>query len=449
MGKTRDKLITMNYLTNMRNFFCVFFFVYSLISMAQTQIPDDVENLKAYIDRDMPKTIRVCQKDTLGNFALPYPFSVPCIVNGFQNMFYWDTYFTNVGLLLDGNIEQAKNNIDNILAMIDRFGYMPNATNEGMLNRSQPPYASMMVREVYEITYDKAWLSYACKILEKEYNFWMTERITSNGLNRYSNHADKSSLMSFYHYVVGRLGLNPNECNNDEERLVVASHFLAEAESGWDFNPRFDSRCEDFNPIDLNANLYAYEDNFAYFYKEIGIGEYKKWVKAASRRKTLMDKLCLNPEDMLYYDYDYIHNRRSPILSAAIFNTLFVRLAGKKQARAIYRNLGKLECANGVAACANGERIRVYQWDYPNGWAALNYLAIKGLDNYGYKEASYSIAQKYVLSMADIYKRTGNLWEKYNAVSGDIDVKDEYTMPGAFMGWTAGVYIFAFDYCYK
>ena len=277
----------------------------------------------------------------------------------------------------------------------------------------------------------------------------MTELITSNGLNRYSNHADKSSLMSFYYYVAGRLGLNPNECNNDEERLAVASHFLAEAESGWDFNPRFDSRCEDFNPIDLNANLYAYEHNFAYFYKETGIGEYKKWVKAASRRKTLMDKLCLNPEDMFYYDYDYIHNRRSPILSAAIFNTLFVRLAGKKQARAIYRNLGKLECANGVAACADGERIRVYQWDYPNGWAALNYLAIKGLDNYGYKEASYRIAKKYVLSMADIYKRTGNLWEKYNAVSGDIDVKDEYTMPGAFMGWTAGVYIFAFDYCYK
>lgn len=433
----------------MKSFFCIIFSVCSLTSVAQTQIPDNVRNLRAYIDRDMPKTIRVCKNDTLGNFALPYPFSVPCIVNGFQNLFYWDTYFTNVGLLLDGNIEQAKNNIDNILAMIDRFGYMPNATNEGMLNRSQPPYASMMVREVYELTHDKIWLSYACKILEKEYKFWMTERITSNGLNRYSNHADKSSLMSFYYYVAGRLGLNPNECNNDEERLAVASHFLAEAESGWDFNPRFDSKCEDFNPIDLNANLYAYEHNFAYFYKETGIGEYKKWVKAASRRKTLMDKLCLNPEDMLYYDYDYIHNRRSPILSAAIFNTLFVRLAGKKQARAIYRNLGKLECANGVAACADGERIRVYQWDYPNGWAALNYLAIKGLDNYGYKEASYRIAKKYVLSMADIYKRTGNLWEKYNAVSGDIDVKDEYTMPGAFMGWTAGVYIFAFDYCYK
>ena len=109
----------------------------------------------------------------------------------------------------------------------------------------------------------------------------------------------------------------------------------------------------------------------------------------------------------------------------------------------------RLECANGVAACEKGDRRRVYQWDYPNGWAALNYLAIKGLDSYGYRKAARRIAGKYVHSMADIYKRTGNLWEKYNAVSGSTDVKDEYAMPGAFMGWTAGVYIFAFDYYYK
>ena len=418
-------------------------------AFSRAQIPDEAKNLKAYIDRDMPKTVRVCTADTVGNFALPYPFSVPCIVNGFQNMFYWDTYFTNVGLLLDGNAGQAKNNIDNILAMIERFGYMPNATCEGMLNRSQPPYASMMVREVYEATRDKAWLARACKTLEKEYGFWMTRRMTPSGLNRYSNNADKASLMAFYNYIVGRLGLNPAHYTDDEERCAVASHFLAEAESGWDFNPRFDSRCEDHNPVDLNANLYAYERNFAYFYKELGLRGAKNWEKLAARRKALLDEMCLDPRDGLYYDYDYVNRRRSPVLSAAVFSTLFAKLAGKKQARAIYRNLSRLECANGVAACEKGDRRRVYQWDYPNGWAALNYLAIKGLDSYGYRKAARRIAVKYVHSMADIYKRTGNLWEKYNAVSGSTDVKDEYAMPGAFMGWTAGVYIFAFDYYYK
>jgi len=431
----------------MRNFIYILFLI--CIQTVTAQIPTAAKELKAYIDKDMPKTVRVCQKDTLGNIALPYPFSVPCIVNGFQNLFYWDTYFTNVGLLLDGNIEQAKNNVDNILSLIDRFGYMPNASSTGMLNRSQPPYASMMVKEVYDATHDKIWLAHACKILEKEYHFWMTKRITPSGLNRYSNNADKADLMSFYNYVVGRLGLNPNDYHSDEERLTLASHLLAEAESGWDFNPRFDSRCEDFNPVDLNANLYGYEQNFAYFYRETGIKGAGKWRKIAAQRKALMNKLCLNPEDKLFYDYDYVHNRRSSVFSAAVFNTLFVSIASKKQTKIVFQNLNRLECANGVATCEQKERNRTYQWDYPNGWAPLNYLAIKGLDNYGYKKAAFRLAEKYVQSMTRIYKKTGNLWEKYNAVSGDIDVKDEYTMPGAFMGWTAGVYIYAFDYCYK
>ena len=112
-------------------------------------------------------------------------------------------------------------------------------------------------------------------------------------------------------------------------------------------------------------------------------------------------------------------------------------------------NLDRLECMDGLAACEKGHHERAYQWDYPNGWSALIYLAIRGFDNYGYQSAARQIAHKYINSLANIYIKTGNLWEKYNAETGDIDVKNEYAMPGAFMGWTAGVYLYAFDYCYK
>jgi alpha,alpha-trehalase len=37
---------------------------------------------------------------------------------------------------------------------------------------------------------------------------------------------------------------------------------------------------------------------------------------------------------------------------------------------------------------------------------------------------------------------TGDLWEKYNAHVGTIEVQDEYEMP-AMMGWTAGAYLAA------
>ena len=104
----------------------------------------------------------------------------------------------NVVLIIQIESKTGVDNIDNILSLIERFGFMPNASNSDILNRSQPPYASMMVREVYEKTGDKEWLAKACKTLEKEYDFWMTKRITSSGLNHYSNNATNDYLMNFY-----------------------------------------------------------------------------------------------------------------------------------------------------------------------------------------------------------------------------------------------------------
>ena len=79
-------------------------------------------------------------------------------------MYYWDTYFTNIALISDSDFTQARNNVDNILFLIDRYGFMPNGSNVMYLNRSQPPFASMMVRDIYEINKDKKWLASACRI---------------------------------------------------------------------------------------------------------------------------------------------------------------------------------------------------------------------------------------------------------------------------------------------
>ena len=55
----------------------------------------------------MPHTMRECKKDTLGSIALPKPYSVPSLTGVFQqDMFYWDTYFTNIGLILDADFDQ-------------------------------------------------------------------------------------------------------------------------------------------------------------------------------------------------------------------------------------------------------------------------------------------------------------------------------------------------------
>lgn len=408
----------------------------------------EVQEVRTFIKEHIAQTVKECHKDTLGSIALPRPYSVPSLNGCFQqDMFYWDTYFTNIGLLRDDDFEQALNNVDNILYLIGRFGFMPNGSNEIFLNRSQPPFASMMVRDIYERSGDRKWLESACRTLEKEYSFWMTRRSTPTGLNRYSNKSSNEELISFYKYMKSRFNDLP-ELKDIKEIKKISSHLIAEAESGWDFSPRFDFRCEDFNPVDLNANLYLYETNFAYFYEELGKKGADKWLRKAEKRKKLIEKYCYNQEDGCYYDYDFVNDRKSPIYSAAVFNLLWAGAMPEEHAKNLVKNLSRLEYACGVVACERGERKRSYQWDYPNAWASFNVLAIAGLDRYGFTGDACRIARKYVNGITGIYQTTGNLWEKFNAEHGNLDVKNEYDMP-PFMGWTAGAFIYAADYLSK
>jgi alpha,alpha-trehalase len=75
-------------------------------------------------------------------------------------------------------------------------------------------------------------------------------------------------------------------------------------------------------------------------------------------------------------------------------------------------------------------------------------MAMRGLDNYGYKNDARRLAQKYLDSNVRQYGQTGVLWEKYNAVTGNNDAAAEYETPGQFMGWTAGVVLFTIKYLY-
>ena len=407
----------------------------------------DKVKLHRHIMAKMPTTVRSIERDTLNKFGLPRPFSVPCVKGGFQDMFYWDTYFTNAGLLLDGDIWQARNNIENIAAMVERFGYMPNATSGDMVNRSQPPMLCMMVKDYFDATADTAFLASMIAPLEKEYKFWMTKRLAPNGLNRYGHSATPAELRAFYSAVAPRVGESAAG-KSDADLEKAGAHLLAEAESGWDFNPRFERRCMDYNPVDLNALLYGYEKNLAAWSRLLRLGGEKEWEKRADKRRKLMRKLMVDPKTKLYHDYDFVNSRRSPIYSAAALTTLWQNVADKKEASALVKNLPLIEGDAGIWCCAPGERAVTYQWDYPNGWAPVQAYAVKGLDNYGYKAEAARVAGKYVDAQTRIHNATGQLWEKYNAGKGNTEVNNEYAMPGNFLGWTAGAYQTAYDYLY-
>lgn len=138
-----------------------------------------------FIAKNFKDTIRYNPDDEGSLIGLPEPYTVPCIEGTFQEMYYWDTYFTNIGLILSGKIEQAICNTENMAYLIEKYGKMPNGNRTFYLNRSQPPFFSQAVRDIFEVTGDAEWLDRMYSAAEKEYTFWCENRMTESGLNRY------------------------------------------------------------------------------------------------------------------------------------------------------------------------------------------------------------------------------------------------------------------------
>lgn len=401
---------------------------------------DDIKFVYDYIRENWQHTIRYETEDRGTLLGLPFPYTVPCkIEKTMQNYFYWDTYFTNAGLLKQGFVDLAKNNTDNLLFHLKKYGFVPNGNRTYFLDRSQPPYLTLMVRDVFEITQDKSWLREAFETLKIEYDFWEKNRKTTIGLNRHLHHASDDELVKFFdEELKGRIEFFPKDRS---EKIHIANHYLAEGETGWDFTPKFEGHAADFAKVDLNSLLYQVEMNFAHFSLVLEQGEETHWSALAQKRQMLFSKFFWNEEIGFFYDYDFVNNRQSPIASLAGFHPLWTNMATQNQARAVKNNLTRFEYDFGVAVCENSNQEIIYQWDSPNGWPPLFYIVINGLKNYGFEDDARRIAEKYVNLVVRNFQSTGDLWEKYNVFDGSIRVNNEYEMP-AMMGWTAGVFVF-------
>jgi len=280
--------------------------------------------MREYISSSWERTIRVNTQDDSTLIGLPKPYTVPSPEGMFQEMYYWDTYFTNKGLIADGKVELAKGNTENILYMVDRFGFMPNGSRTWYLNRSQPPFLSIMVADVFKATQDKEWLAQAWPTLEKEYTYWQEKHSTPVGLTRYSGGDAPQWLLDEFVITGGqRLGTDfLTEDLTQEEHDRIGRNLTAEAESGWDFNPRFDRRCEDFCPVDLNSLMYAFEKNMSIFAVTLEKGDSiaQQWEALAQSRKERMMEYCFDKEKKSYTVREYKALVKSYRAARALYN---------------------------------------------------------------------------------------------------------------------------------
>lgn len=393
-----------------------------------------------FIEDNFAKTIRLNTEDNDTLIGLPYPYTVPCIDDMFQEMYYWDTYFTNVGLLIAGNLEQARNNADNMMYLVEKYGYMPNGNRTYYLKQSQPPFLFLMVKEVHEQYQNLEWLSKSYAILVKEYEFWQTKRMAPNGLNYYGNQqgVDEQEIYWLSEDFTKRSG--GYVAKSEEEKEIIARTVRTFCESGWDCTSRFELDGHHYNPVDLNALLYGFECCMKEFSDILGNGESLLWNERAEARKEKMNQFLWNEKEQLYLDWNFDKEYFSPVVSAASLYPLFFKICDSVKGEE--KLLHKLLLKYGISATESGDYALSLQWDYPNVWAPLQYMAFVGCKNYGYEDLAKEIAIRYTDLLEKGFEDTGNLWEKYDGNTGMVANQD-YKAP-AMMGWTAGIYI-----CFK
>ena len=323
-----------------------------------------MEKASAYIARNWSSTVRSAPEDQGTLIGLPRPFSTPSTSGVFQELHYWDTYFINVGLLASGQTEQAANNIENMFYLIDRFGWMPNGNRTFYLCRSQPPFLSQMVRELFAHTQDQAWpRAGAYPALQQEYWFWHTHRTLENGLSRYGGEdPDDTTLRELGKSLCKRFGLAPPE--SPERLYPYGRAMLALAESGWDCTSRFGTEAQLYAPVDLNALLYRMEHNMEWFTGVLGLdAERSQWRNRKEFRKARMDELLWEPERGCYCDYRFSDGHRSTLFSAAAFYPLFAGMCSPERAAQVVSMLPLLEMPYGVACCEKTGGLLGLQWD--------------------------------------------------------------------------------------
>ncbi len=405
-----------------------------------------IERTHQYIERTWERAM-LMPKDMEAGFQLPYPCVPPCVTGEFRCLFYWDTFYTNLGLVADGKSALAKHNVDNLIYLLNKYGFVPNANSEsGSKWCSQPPYLHWMVQTLEKYVQDESWLKKAYFALKNEYHFWMTERMTSIGLNRhYHQPLNKQDLVEYYDYVATERIKIPMNIE-DDAKAEKAHSYIAAAECGLDWSPRFRDGAAHMIPVDLNANLYGMENNLYRWALMFEPDEASKFLENAEERKRLMNQYCLD-KDGLYYDYDMRTEKRNYFYSTSQFMPFVKGLIDDKEA--LKELVDMLQKPFGVVSTQEDvvENLS-YQWSYPNTWAPDNYLAFLALKKNNLLNEAKTVATRYLETVSRNYAKTGLLWEKYDGIDGEVSKKNEYEVP-EMLGWTGGVFEVFYKYIYN
>ncbi|MDQ2776183.1 MAG: alpha,alpha-trehalase [Acidobacteriota bacterium] len=404
-----------------------------------------------------------------GLLFLPQPYVVPG--GRFNEMYGWDSYFIQLGLLRDGELQLAKDMADNFLYETQHYGKVLNANRTYYLTRSQPPFLTQMVLGVYNKTHDRKWLESALPLIEQYYRFW-TEgpHLTDTGLSRYydfgegpapeSVSAERDAQGRTHYELVEQYfrthvitDYDVSQYYDKKTNQLTPLFYKSDRsmrESGFDPSNRFgpfDLDIIHYDPVCLNSLLYLMEQQTAEILNILGkSAETSVWRERARSRAQRINSLSWDQRAGLYFDYDFVTRKVRNYQFLTTFYPLWAGLATKEQAAAVEKNLARFERPGGLqtSTYASGN-----QWDAPFGWAPLEMIALDGLRRYGYNEDAERISMEFLSLVRSEFLRQGYIVEKYDVVHRGSNVSANihfgYSANQAGFGWTNAVFTELYD----
>lgn len=421
---------------------------------ATTFQTDTSLSVEQHIERLWPVLTRQPDSAQGGSLIpLPHPYIVPG--GRFREVYYWDSYFTMLGLQRSETARPiVRNMVENFAHLIETVGFIPNGNRTYYLGRSQPPFFSLMVRVLAEIE-GEAVLSEFVLPLEQEYTFWMEGLSNLPPSNPAQNHVVRMADGEILNRYWDRFAEPRPESYREDvktarlaqgDSLTVYRDLRAGAESGWDYSSRWfaDGRSIEtvqtthIIPVDLNALLYHLEGTLADAHRLAGHPtKADLFHQKAERRMAAVEKYCWNQRGQYFGDYHWQGDSLTGIPSLAMMYPLFFGMASQEQADAVAQHIRQdFLQPGGVVSTLN---LTGEQWDAPNGWAPLQWMTIQGLRRYGHDPLAEEIKDRWVALNLKVYHNTGKLVEKYNVMDLGLEAGGgEYNLQDGF-GWTNGV----------
>ncbi|CAH1780168.1 unnamed protein product [Owenia fusiformis] len=389
----------------------------------------------------------------------------------FRESYYWDTYWIIKGLLTSGMLQTSRGLTENFVALINKYGFVPNGGRKYYISRSQPPLLAAMVNTIYETTGDIEDIRSTIDALEKEYDFWMFERKKSVYYKRSSYIANVYGFNAKYREPndeesFGKLTEPYTDNMTRGEQIGFMENYTAACESGWDHSSRWmqyetddplrfkleSVRTMRVVPVDLNAYLCHVEMLLSKFYTILGDTSKANYFDLViSDRKRMMQTLFWNEEEGIWFDFDLDKKENLPTdyFYASSFAPLYFKCYDEDSIPNLEERIINYVKKHNLTSYPGGipvsNQYTGQQWDYPNAWAPMQHMIIEGLNMLNTNE-SKSIAQTLALTWLKSnyigWRQTGYMFEKYNATqSGDPGQGGLYKVQKGF-GWTNGVALY-------